>query len=214
MRLKEICIAIYESSLLLKAGLPLTDAWDAIAKTHANQHEVAALFTNLANDWRTRTPSLKPFETCETITQDLPVVVYYAQLAAVTTVYDVHWRDMATALLLKEKLRREPPTPADVALGKYLVSLSKNATDIEKEFCTWSVSKEWQDITLRSGDETFPEEWLDAFQGTAADTLAFPPTTNDMLKSLIQAGTLDTLPKLLEDWTRYVGAADHIFKTQ
>ncbi len=215
MNMKSIHFAIFESSLLAKAAMPVTKMYDTMLAVHSGEPDVVSLFSDLKKDWsetdaQYQWKMVKPF--IERIEQDRDFVfaAEFAKMGSISTLVAQTWGDMAICFLLKKKLDKRDASTNDVLLGRYLLKWFEPSDKIvENELRTWSQNTAWQEaLGVRSEENEelppFPNAWWSEFQ------IDFKPqelpSETTLKENLVRAGELDQLPEFHRAWGRYVTA--------
>lgn len=195
-------LAIFEMSLLTKAGIPVRDAYEVILSHHKGDAEVASLFTDLIDDWdsESEVKMVKPFADRAATDADYTLATEFIFIGALTGLIEEVWSFFGYALLLKRKIEKLGVAPEDVQLGRYILGQCRKEGVTEAQMLMWSTDPLWKEIVSREVDE-FPESWWSAV-GVSPTTQELP-SHSEVEKALSDAGMSERVDEIQKKWNYY-----------
>lgn len=198
-------LAIFEMSLLAKAGIPVREAYDVILSHHKDDTEITSLFTDLIADWDSDVglKMVKPFADRAATDADYALATEFVELGAMTGMVEEQWSLLAYALLLKRKIVMQGVVSEDVELGRYILEQCRKGGVTEAQMLMWSTDPLWKEIVSREVYD-FPESWWSAV-GVSLEFQELP-SHSEIEKALSDAGVPERMDEIQKRWNQYATA--------
>lgn len=198
-------LAIYEISLLTKAGVAVRDAYEVILTHHKDDVEVAGFFSDLIADWdsESEVKMVEPLTKRAATDEDYTLATEFISIGAMTGMVEELWSLFGYALLLKRKIEKRGVAPEDVQLGRYILGQCSRGGVTEAQMLMWSTDPLWKEIVSREVYD-FPESWWSAV-GVSLEFQELP-SHSEIEKALSDAGVPERMDEIQKRWNQYATA--------